>query len=410
MTKTNHARIATAAMHVTAALLLAASVWSCSDMQETADKRVQLSEQADASAVVSSPQPAAIQTGETQISQSQPAPDPTAPQPQTDPALEPETQPMLPSGQFVGVSVGQRLVTSPDGVTWTDLVPFDQAVLDQGDLTAFRDVCVGGNHEVLAVGGGAGTVNGATVIAAFGQHSTDSGRTWKSIASKNPVSNFFSACAFGPSGKFLVQRGSTVGFLLQDNLYSMAIKTVGDYVFDGCGPNHGMLVYGEKGLVTVSECGFRAYSADGIVWTDQIGDAGGPLIAGAYGNGVFVVGGRTPDNAGMRLVRSSDGKTWTDEFTLAKGGSASQIIFADGKFYALVGKLLYSSKDGAQWEPTTLPYYFTTIAYGNGMFVAYSNGGGAVPASFYKSADTKTWVATQSSADTRGVSRLVWSP
>ena len=98
-----------------------------------------------------------------------------------------------------------------------------------------------------------------------------------------------------------------------------------------------------------------------------------------FGNGTFVTGG-TPI-----LFSTDDGLTWQPSLG---GGTAS---FQNGIFFAL--NTPFSSRDGRNWQPFGTDIgYWSSLAFGNGVFVASTAKGIAV------SSDGETWQTTSNAS------------
>jgi hypothetical protein len=129
-----------------------------------------------------------------------------------------------------------------------------------------------------------------------------------------------------------------------------------------------------------------------ITWTrvadSTFGESTDYIYAIAYGGNKFVAG-----SSSGKMAYSSDGITWTAVTTTALSGNTytdciNAIAYGGGKFVAVGndGKITYSP-DGVNWTAVTTTVFdfkdiwgdarkagIISIAYGNGMFVAGSNG------------------------------------
>lgn len=124
----------------------------------------------------------------------------------------------------------------------------------------------------------------------------------------------------------------------------------------------------------VSENGNVLRSADARSWSV----VGGPLQANlrgiAYGHGRFVA---VSSSGPFALYTSADGRQWSG-IDLGPGlPSLSAVTFANGTFVALglFGEMFHST-DGVRWarSPVPMPFEITSVAYGNGRFVATAHG------------------------------------
>jgi hypothetical protein len=144
------------------------------------------------------------------------------------------------------------------------------------------------------------------------------------------------------------------------------------------------------------------YSFDGIVWKpSEVGAAeynSNSWMGGAYGNGIFVV---VSDGSGTNYpAYSFNGVHWVvSESTKVRAGA---VAFGNDRFVAVGGAgyhasdRCYVSLNGVDWEEKALPeyQYWSSIAYGDGVFVAVArNGTGQGDSARYiaVSTDGETW-------------------
>lgn len=125
-----------------------------------------------------------------------------------------------------------------------------------------------------------------------------------------------------------------------------------------------------------------ALTPNGHTWT-TISSPGNYIWGGiTYGNGLFAAVANYPgfapypDPGTTPIATSPDGVTWTFRSVPAAGASLpySTIAYGNGIFVAASSTCVITSTDGINWSATTsLPGSWTTIssiAYGNGVFVA----------------------------------------
>jgi hypothetical protein len=127
------------------------------------------------------------------------------------------------------------------------------------------------------------------------------------------------------------------------------------------------VTYGVNGFVAVGYDyetlgGVILTSADGSAWTVRTPGATAPLMAAAYGNGVFVAVGE-----GGAILSSPDGITWTARTSGMTRGNLWGAAYGNGIFaavgYDTTGFILTSS-DGIKWTKKRINVYPTGIAYG----------------------------------------------
>jgi len=175
------------------------------------------------------------------------------------------------------------------------------------------------------------------------------------------------------------------------------------------------ITYGD-GMFVAGVGGKMLTSTDGITWIDQTARIEGLPTVIAYGNGIFVAGNSYNTSYKPQMWYSSDGSiTWTAVTTYLPfdiNADVMAIAYGDGKF--VVGgtdgsKTLYSS-DGITWaaipgdvlgiirlldvgsiyyQYVDKPWGALAIAYGNGIFVA----GGTKGRMAYSSNGITSWIA-----------------
>lgn len=150
-----------------------------------------------------------------------------------------------------------------------------------------------------------------------------------------------------------------------------------------------------------------AYSDDnGETWTQRNLPASPSITPAAirYADGTWIV---TSNGGTVGFTSVDDGETWTTRTLAATSGQWLDLAYGDGNWvavdYAFAGttRAIYSTDDGATWNPSTLPLgRWFRIAYGNGTFVAVREQVGDQAA--YSTNGGVTWTATTlpSSQDT----------
>lgn len=205
------------------------------------------------------------------------------------------------NNQFVVITSGPGVLTSPDGTNWTD-----HSVLIDGTLNQITY----GNGHYVAVGSGA---NGGLIAT-----STDLAN-WTTNAPGIP--------------------------------YPLNAVAFGDGVF---------AVVGSIGSVPSNNyAGYLITSTDGVNWTLRASPSNSPITDIVYGAGKFVAA----LNSGQGEVLVSDnGSDWSFA-TVSSGRNFTQLSFASGKFFAsglhylsftAVPDLSYSA-DGLTWHPASDP-------------------------------------------------------
>jgi len=134
--------------------------------------------------------------------------------------------------------------------------------------------------------------------------------------------------------------------------------------------------YGGGHWVALGDSADVAVSPDGSTWKEY------PVPAGSwqsvtYGKGQFVALSST--NADPNEMVSTNGQSWTA--TSGPAGPWTALSFGDGRFEAVSSAgQIDTSTNGTQWTQVWnhSNYDFTSVAYGNGHFVATDSALGAV--------------------------------
>ena len=131
--------------------------------------------------------------------------------------------------------------------------------------------------------------------------------------------------------------------------------------------------------IALGHTAYVAVSLDGSTWTEY------PVPAGswqsvAYGNGRYVA--LSSVNASPQEMISTNGVNWT--MVTGPAGTWTGLTFGEGRFVAVssLGQII-TSMDGVHWTQTwqQSQYDFTSVAYGNGRFVAVDGTLGATAVS-----------------------------
>jgi hypothetical protein len=153
-----------------------------------------------------------------------------------------------------------------------------------------------------------------------------------------------------------------------------------------------------NGIFVASFSAFRAYSYDGINWTESI-PGSWQVDALAFGNNVFVGLGYADVSGTLTAFAysSTNGINWTSR-TPAAALWWQSVTYGNGLFVAVsrtgTGNRVMTSPNGINWTSRSTPMNadFTSVAYGNGIFVAVSTGGaGVTGGNVMTSPDGITW-------------------
>ncbi|MGO4347576.1 hypothetical protein AB4Z45_18980, partial [Paenibacillus sp. MCAF9] len=304
------------------------------------------------------------------------------------------------NGVYVAVGSNGLIATSSDAAKWTTRSTNSTQNLNEVDY---------GNNVYVAAGAG------GTIL-----YSTDA-VTWNTAAS-NTSNQLFSVkflngsfWAVGASGIILKssdgQSWTSIASGISNDLYNISYGN-SKYVL---GDANGKIYYSATGNPSTWSGGqqlnstyyssinfigflnnhFYAFdsspilasyrSSDAITWTST------PLawqaFAGAYGNGVYVL----YSNANTAFT-STDGVSWTER-TTNYGNTMQAITFGNGKFVAAgnSGSIMYSL-DGIEW--TTVTPNITDTVYNNGLYVAVGyNNSATIGGTIFTSTDRVNWTS-----------------
>lgn len=248
---------------------------------------------------------------------------------------------------------GNRVMTSPDGVTWTTR---STSGLDN----TWRSVAYG---------------NGVFVAVSYDGNamtSTD-GITW--IDRSPPAGHFFTRIAFG-NGVFVAVANSGGGastyICTTTDGITWTARSTGAGGFDA-------VAYGEidgQPRWIVAGYGISYWSDnDGATWTVGSGLSTQNHSQAAFGNGVFVVLRNTGTGTPMPYL-SYDGKTWTASKTVYDG-SWTAITYACGLFVASNNNEILTSSDGRYWtrRPSFTANNISSLCFGVDRFVGVCSSG-----------------------------------
>lgn len=233
------------------------------------------------------------------------------------------------NGLFVLLENGSKVITSYDGIVWTQ-----RAAISSSNWV---DIVFGDNLFVAITSGASG----------FAVMTSTDGITWTAQTTPVVASGSWFSIAYGN----------------------------GVYVVIGTGP-----AGPTPGKVMTS--------SDGITWSlGTLADVTPVYSAITFGNGLFVAVG-----SGGKVQTSPDGITWTVQ-TSADSDALVAIVFAKSLFVALTqtGKV-QTSPDGITWTLRTgVNFAWIKMAYGNGIFIAID--GSSPTVNIMTSEDGITWTA-----------------
>jgi len=263
------------------------------------------------------------------------------------------------NGLFVAVAysgTGNRVMTSPDGLTWT--------IRTSAADNDWKSIVYGNGLFVAVAGSGAGN----RVMT------SPDGITWTIRTSA--ANNDWRGITYG-NGLFVAVADSGTGnrVMTSPDGITWTIRT------SAANNNWTSIVYGNGLFVAVAETGTDnrvMTSPDGITWTIRTSAADNDWRGITYGNGLFVAVAES--GTGDRVMTSSNGIAWTIRTSAADNNWIS-ITYGNGLFVAVAfsgtGDRVMTSPDGITWTIRTsaADNDWVGITYGNGLFVAVAESG-----------------------------------
>ncbi|MBD8499461.1 cadherin-like beta sandwich domain-containing protein [Paenibacillus arenosi] len=244
------------------------------------------------------------------------------------------------NGRWIAVSNNREVVTSIDGVSWSN-----QATLPTNTLGVqyVRD-------QWLTVG-------------YYGKiYSSADGLTWTPRTSG--VSEDLSTVATDSQKYVVVGYKGTV--LVSSDGHNWTNSKQGS-------SNLYSLTYGGGQFVAVGDAGVIYTSTDGVSWTVRNSGVSEALLGVIYGNGTYVVVG-----ARGTLLTSTDGVAWNKRAVPSGSKSLYGVAYGNNKFVVPGDKgLILASTDGLTWteENSGNSIDLNHLAYGSGRFVIVGVGG-----------------------------------
>jgi hypothetical protein len=284
------------------------------------------------------------------------------------------------NGTFVVVGSEGKVLTSPDGDTWT---------LQSSGTTLFLHGIIFGNSAFVVVGG-------------YGYIGTSADSiTWTSISSGFYVSSNGMASgnglfvAVGEPGGSVLTSPEGITWTSRDSKTTFPLYGV---------------TWGSEGFVAVGFGGTIITSPDGVTWTLKSGATSWELYGVTYGNGMYIICGEwgtiltspngvtwTPRDSktnhtlygitwgnegfvavggGGTVVTSPDGVTWTLK-TSDPSKTLYAVTYGNGMYLACGSGIILTSPDGGEWTPRDSGIIFPLygVAWGSEGFVAVGGGG-----------------------------------
>ena len=259
------------------------------------------------------------------------------------------------NGQFVAVasSGANRVMTSPDGVTWTARTAaaasyWSSVTYGNGLFVAVADFPKPGIQVMTSPDGITWTARTAAAPS-----------SWRSVTYGNGL---FVAVAYDGVNQVMTSPDGinwTARTAAQNNLWWS-------------------VTYGSGLFVAVSRTGTNRVmtSPDGINWTARAAAENNSWYSVTSGNGLFVAVSSSGTN---QVMTSPDGITWTPRF-IEGGNLWNSVTYGNGLFVTTAstgGSRVRTSTDGINWTARSgsSSNSYESVTYGNGVFVAVASGG-----------------------------------
>ena len=263
------------------------------------------------------------------------------------------------AGLFVAVGstgTGNRVMTSPDGITWT-------ARTSAADNAWYAVTYGGGLFVAVSVTG-----TGNRVMT------SPDGITW-TIRTSAADNDWFSVTYGG--GLFVAVSTSGTGNRVMtspDGITWTSRTSAADNIWSSVTYGGGLFV-----AVSASGTGNRVMtSPDGITWTSRTSAADNNWNSVTYGGGLFVAVAFT--GTGNRVMTSPDGITWTIR-TSAADYTWTGVTYGGGFFVAVsatgTGDRVMTSPDGITWSLGTsgADNTWNAVTFGDDLFVSVASTG-----------------------------------
>jgi len=194
--------------------------------------------------------------------------------------------------------------------------------------------------------------------------------TWTTLTM--PVSASWTGIAYGNGYWVAVASGTATAYVSKNNGTSWTSTTL------TASTTWNSIAYGNGVFSAVANDGTTNYSRDfGNTWS-----AGSSVYTNStkvvFGGGIFFISGK--DSSGYNNT-STDGNTWTLNYKFSTLGSiaVSSVAYGNGRFIAVssAGGTPYYSFDTVTWYPANTSVTASFITYGQGIFLATATNGTA---------------------------------
>lgn len=305
------------------------------------------------------------------------------------------------------VVVGERILTSPDGISWTRQPFVPRQMLNHVTFADGKYLAVGDSGTVIMSNDGvqwdyknapakyhlisAAYGNGMYVVGGFGSAllASNTGADWNEIYYYPGYQYGRNFVAFGNS-RFLATGVATPVGISSDGI-AWQVRDYPEY--NETFWRYKSINYCHDRFVSMGSGKYLSTSPDGDEWTifpsleysDKV--EGTAYSSAAYGAGKYVLVGDTS-------FISSNGTDW-EKIPSGKSGSVigTFVTFEQDKFIVLNGRDLWTSRDGSDWVLTTnATPGLASLAFGNNTFVAVGGRGGPDSTmKIFSSTDAAIW-------------------
>jgi hypothetical protein len=306
---------------------------------------------------------------------------------------------------FVAVGEKGTVITSPNGVTWTP-----RQTGTQGDLSSV----IYANNKFIAVGGSYDDSDAITQSPTI--LTSSDGIHWNSITTDSI--GYLQDIAYG-NGAFVATGMGETDSIVLTSADGLTWSDTNSEAFSGVVAVG--ITYGNNTFVAVGSKGTASAiltSPDGAVWSDVSPVASVQLEKVVFANNMFVTTGFNPE-VGVNVFSSDDGTTW-EPGTIELNGlnELNGVTYAMSKFVTVgEGEAIFNSSNGKDWgdskNPSVTYQNLLDIVYANDTFVAVggdddaTGAGGFTAAVALTSADGTTWAQPDTPPGIRGQFRGV---
>ncbi|WP_223837203.1 S-layer homology domain-containing protein [Paenibacillus oceani] len=303
------------------------------------------------------------------------------------------------SGKYVAVGVSGTILTSTDGVTWTRQTSNQSTTIYSVTYGSGKFVAVGANGMALTSTDGvswnshsSGTTEWYTTVSyGNGKFTAAGGRTivtssdgvsWTSSSSGASSGTYLYGTAYGNDKYVAVGDKGTIATSTNGTSWTSTASV------NGINTTFKSVIYINGQFVVVGFNGTVMTSLDGISWNTVSSNQSYSFYAVTFNNGMYVSVGYV----GM-IRTSSDGTNWTSR-TEGTLNTLNAVAYDNGKYVAVgAGGAVMTSDDGVSWNSSASGTInnLKSADYGNGIHVAVGSLGTIVTSS-----DRASWTSAAS--------------